>query len=307
MRSASSTSARQWHVAPGDRHFAGFQAAEFQDVVDQAQHVPTRIGNRLGAVGQSLRRAGAPGDQVGIADHRVERRSQLVRQAREELAFCPIGSKQPAMRFVQPIDGEAIDAGGFLCRAARTAQLDRLHGQGGKVGQDCNLARVRSCPRHPVKHAQSADRLPIGCSEPHAGIEGEMRRPDDERVALKARIGAGIRYHHGDAVGTHGVAAERMLAGHFRRVKPYPSLEPDPPLVHQRDQADRCGQQHHGGVDQVLEAILGRRVEDAICSQRGKAERFVGSRLGVGPHGIPSLIVFDRGQKAGRAKHTMNS
>jgi hypothetical protein len=40
----------------------------------------------------------------------------------------------------------------------------------------------------------------------------------------------------------------------------------------------------------VLEAILGRRVEDAIRTQRSEAERFVGSWLGVGPHEIPSLI-----------------
>jgi hypothetical protein len=102
-----------------------------------------------------------------------------------------------------------------------------------------------------------------------------VRLADDQQVVAEARIGVGIRNHHGRASGQQGMVAERVRARNFRRIEPDPSLEPNPPVIDKRDEADRRGKQRRGGANQLVEAIFGRGVEDAIPPQLGEMERLV--------------------------------
>ena len=205
------------------------------------------------------------------------------------------------MRLVQPVGDQTIDAGGLLCRTSRAAQFDRLHGESSQVGQGGDLARVRRCARDGVEHAQHADRHAVRRGEPYACEEPGVRRADDQRVLAEARIDVGVWYHHGRAARQQGMGAERVLAGYFDGVEADPCLEPDPPFIDQRDETDRRGQQRCRGADQIVEAVFGRRVEDAILPQRCEPELLIDGGLDVCLHAsrFPRLWIIRVGSRSG--------
>ena len=72
-----------------------------------------------------------------------------------------------------------------------------------------------SLVRHPVHHAEGAERVSLRRNERSAGVETDMQAAGDERIVCEAVVARGVGHH--EHVGLeNGVAAERLVAAGFR-------------------------------------------------------------------------------------------
>jgi hypothetical protein len=114
---------------------------------------------------------------------------------------------------------------------------------------------------------------------PSAGIETQPGRARHQRVALEPRVLARVRHHH-LAFLQQRELADRVVERHLARAEPDFRLEPLASLREQVDGGDRCIQQLAQQTDEVVEAALPRRIEDAVGVQHRQALVFGADREG---------------------------
>ncbi|MOA00631.1 hypothetical protein D3C78_1200030 [compost metagenome] len=84
--------------------------------------------------------------------------------------------------------------------------------QAGKIAEAFAL-RVIQGPRLVVEQGKDPDRASVRGEQCAGGIEANARIVDEQRVVLKALVGAGIG-HHEHPVAGHGVPGKRQVAGY---------------------------------------------------------------------------------------------
>ncbi len=115
--------------------------------------------------------------------------------------------------------------------------------------------------RRAVHDAESPERMTLRRDERLACIEADPGLPDHERVLDEAGVLAGVR-HDEDLAVEDRVAAERDVARRLLEVEADARLEPLPVGVDEADQGDRGAADRGRERRQVVEGLLGTRVED---------------------------------------------
>ncbi len=150
-----------------------------------------------------------------------------------------------------------------LVRAQRE-QAARVPRQG---AQRVDLLLIEMA-RGPVDDADGADPLVLGGSQGCAGVEANLRVPDDQGVGGDPLVFRRVGDDH-DLVTLDRVVAERDIAGGLRDLQPHRGLEPLPLLVDQRHERDRGPADDGRERRDVVEQLLARRVEDSRAVQCG--------------------------------------
>ena len=121
-----------------------------------------------------------------------------------------------------------------------------------------------------VDDAQGAEWVAVGGDQWGAGIEADIGRPSDQRVAAKTWIFEGVG-HLEDILLVNGVGAEGQFARGFLRLQADPALEPLAVGIDQRNQSNGCATQVRGELGEVVEFFLCGGVEHVVAQERGQA------------------------------------
>ena len=241
-------------------------AREVHDVVDQRRHA------RYAALheSQGLARVTHPfPQQLGPGLDRRERIAQVMPEDGNELlaqAGLALGVDQLRAgrlgEHLGPLPGPAF--GGV-----DPAQLDQLHDLLRHQPQQRLLAIVELAGLV-VEHADRAERQAVRRLEQRAGIEAQVRNAGDQRIVGEAPVLQRIR-HDEEAGLQDGMGADRRGPRRFANPEPDLGLEPLPLLVDQVDDGDRRATDRAHDLDDRIELLLARRVEDSVGLQRGYA------------------------------------
>ena len=126
-----------------------------------------------------------------------------------------------------------------------------------------------------VDHAQRAERIPVAGDERRAGVEPDARILPHERVVAEPRvihrIGDDEQARLFDRVRAERHGPRRLADGQADA-----RLEPLAVFVHQGDQGNRRAADLRRQQRQIVERLLGIRVQDAVPPQGSQAAGFVG-------------------------------
>ena len=205
-----------------------------------------------------------PSSVVGVEEV-AERAAERAHHAEAaELAPCGCQGDQP-VALVEVEDHVARLVDDRVVRQQGPAELeqaDRLPGQG---AQEVLLALVQVA-RLGVRHEQAAERVAVArdARDRHEGIglEGASERAG-------ARRGSGGR-------------AEQLVGRALLRLRTEERLEPHPVGVEEGDAGDVRAGDPASQVGQLVEALVGRGVEDRVAGERAEAPRLVGGGEGGG-------------------------
>lgn len=176
-----------------------------------------------------------------------------------QLALPGLQSLARALGLLLPLDG------------AEHGQL--VFDQGAEVLEQREFVGVDRA-RLGVEHAERPDLVPAGAAHRLAGVEAHEGRIDDERAAREAHVATRIGHDHRFVL-QDGVAAERALPRRLRRLQAEARLEPLPAGIEQRDVGDGRVEELRGQIDDAVEALLARRVEDLQTIQLRQPRRFI--------------------------------
>ena len=193
---------RQGHWLEGQAQLAGLDAREVQHVVDHVGQMPAGLANLGQRAGLGNRVSGAAfgvGQHLGKADDGVQRRAQLVRQARQEVGFGAVG-------------GDRVFALALcLAQAQHVGQvLQRGHGGDRVAAGVAEGAHAGGDLQHPAVAGQVAlaPGLVAGQGRRSAVVLGHVGQADVVQRALQ-QLGLGVAGH-----GTKGRVGHRDAALH---------------------------------------------------------------------------------------------
>ena len=204
-----------------------------------------------------------------------------------------------------PVDGTTHlqQTGNLSCKRAQVVGL---------------LVRQTLATRFGIDHAQRAEHLPLGRAQRRYSVEAEMRLACDEGIAGGARIRDEIRNDEEVGLGEDELADGAVEVGLAVR-KADVGFEPLAVGGDETDQGDRYRAEPGGEPHDVVEALLGRGVEDAVSVEGGEPVRIVrqggmiahgagrvGARGGLGRSAgeRPSRMVSSRSMRRRSATRT---
>ncbi len=179
----------------------------------------------------------------------------------------------------------------------RVVEAELLLDEAAEVAEHRDLALVEVAGLG-VENAEGADVHAGLDGDGHAGVETRMRESGHERALGEA----GVEGEIGDderVVLENGVAAKRNVAGRLDRVDAVLGFEPLAIHVDHRDVGDGDVEDAGGKLDDLVEAIFGRGVEDAEVVERAEAGVFVGWLGQTRDAGDPRGGVGGRNERTG--------
>ena len=156
----------------------------------------------------------------------------------------------------------------------RFAQLHQAHDLATESFERSSL-RLAQTARLAINDAKRSDIVVVRGFQRHPGIKPEMQIAGHHGIVLEPIVRRGVR-HLKKVVTQNGVCAQRDITRRLGNIKTDVAFEPLPVLVHQRDERDgriadeRCQQ------SDIVEFLLGRRVEKLELLQRTQPGDFIG-------------------------------
>ena len=283
---------------------ARLRLAKVQHVVQQREQVLARHRDRVDHV-ELLLAQRTVGQHRRVAQHAVHRGADLVRHVGEEAALGAARSHRLSLRLLRQAALPlrlGLGALRLLARPLRLPlrllrvllalpqlplrflqllqrvgesshallELELRHSLLGEYLQALELLG-RQLARLVVDGADGAERVSVAAHDGRARVEANVRVAAHQRVVGEANVRAGVGHHEHVAHVEYAVAAEGVVARGLARLQSDLGFEPLPVRVDERDERDGRLADLRREEGEVVERLLGGRVEYAVGEQGGHA------------------------------------
>ena len=237
----------------------------------EAEHLETGA-DRRGDVQVAIRR---PDDSGQLVGHEVEPQIGDLAEGRDVRARVGLRARRAARALARR--GVAADA------AHGGAQLELVHDDRREVREHLALGR-REIARPVIDELEAADVVALGRADGGARVEAHARLARHERARREARVSRDVGDDE-DVGARYGRVAERERARRGGQREAVARLRPGALAVDEDDGDGRHAEEPRRERRDAIELGLGRRVEDAVTTERRDSTLLVFRRYHAEPAG----------------------